>query len=385
MKHCLAAISLVFTMVCASAQSTDTLKHVESWQQLLSDARQHNKLIFVDCYFTGCHPCAQMDKDVFPTELVQKQFTEKYLAVKVDVFKEKLGDSLNRKYAITGYPTYLILNAEGKLLNRFSGYKDAGLLLAEMKQAEEMQVSGKSLEGFSASIGLTYPDFYNKFYDRSGEPLPANVAIDWLTKQSDFSKETAAMPLILTRKLTPALEQKVLSEYTMLRTRFGKELLVGKASGLLNAAMKTAVGNQKNEPAFRDFLKQRSSAFPAADWNILRMLAGMDYYGSIAKDTLGLLRFLNEEPLIYQNYVGSLYNTMIVRNQMTPEYLALFCNWSDKAVLPTSAIDAMYAAAYMHKKNGNQQGFERFLRMAIQRAKDTGMNAANYEKALAIK
>ncbi len=68
----------------------------------------------MDCYFIGCPPCAQMDKEVYPNELVSKEIADHFIFEKVDVFKEKLGDTLNAKFAVSGFPTFLIFNPGNK-------------------------------------------------------------------------------------------------------------------------------------------------------------------------------------------------------------------------------------------------------------------------------
>ncbi|MCH5686835.1 thioredoxin domain-containing protein [Niabella sp. W65] len=64
----------------AAAQEQEVLQHFTSWNEVLAKARQNNKLIFIDVYFTGCHPCAVMDKEVFTNRLV-KETLEKNLLV----------------------------------------------------------------------------------------------------------------------------------------------------------------------------------------------------------------------------------------------------------------------------------------------------------------
>jgi hypothetical protein len=247
-----------------------------------------------------------------------------------------------------------------------------------------MAKAGKYLAGFSASVNESYPDFYLKFYDRGAEPLPPQVANDWLAKQQDFSKETAAIPLLMTRKLNPELQQTLLENYSMFRERFGQELVLGKAADLLHAQMSKAVGNAANEVAFREFLQKQAPRFPAEDWQIIRFTTGYQYYGAVAKDTLALLRFVNEQPLVHANYMGALYNNMLVRKQLNAEAQILFCQWAQKAVNENSALDAMSSAASWCQRNGDTEGYKRFMQMALNKAKACGMEASRYEKSLAV-
>ncbi|MDQ0636720.1 thiol:disulfide interchange protein [Pedobacter sp. W3I1] len=57
-----------------------------SLTSVLQQAKKENKLIFVDCYFTGCIPCAQMDENVFPNELIKAEMDKNFLMLKSRYF-----------------------------------------------------------------------------------------------------------------------------------------------------------------------------------------------------------------------------------------------------------------------------------------------------------
>ncbi len=187
MKKIISLVVFIVWLLSAAAQETnETLQHTVSWEAALQKAKQEKKLLFVDCYFTGCIPCAQMDKDVFPNPLVSKELAESFVAIKVDVFKEKLGDTINMKYGVSGFPTFLILDGSGRLLSMFSGYQDPSLLMKQLTEAKQKQKSNEFLSGFSANIAMNYPVFYQKFYDRADRNrCGSSQCMDQGTKRMD--------------------------------------------------------------------------------------------------------------------------------------------------------------------------------------------------------
>lgn len=386
MKRTITSFVASLLLLAASAQTvspqreenSETLQHTQSWAATLQKAKQENKLIFVDCYFTGCFPCAQMDKEVFPNEQVKTEMEKNFVGIKIDVYKEKLGDTINMKYGITGYPTFLILNQEGQLLSMFTGYKDAGLLLQELKTAK----MGNPLSGFAISNTVSYPDFYKKYFDkedRKADPVAANA---WIKVQKDWTSEPVAMAIFRTRQLDATVEEYMLINAKTYFNNYGESLVMGKLSDILSSQLDKLVGTNGDEAKFRSFLAEKSKLFPKEEWRTINFLLGYKYYGSVAKDTLGLLKFINEDPIVYANYIGALYSTMTVKKQLNEATLKFLCDWASKAVNEESAFDLIRTAAYFHKQNKDMEGFKKFINMAISKAKKYNVPAEGYEKML---
>ncbi len=383
MKKILSSIFLLLIFSAANAQQeNETLQHTADWPSVLKSARQQNKLIFVDCYFTGCHPCAQMDKEVFPNENISREINDNFIGIKVDVLKEKLGDTINIKYGVSGFPTFLILDQAGRLISMFTGYKDAGLLLNELVNAKQKLSKNELLTGFSVPGIEGYPDFYKKYFDkedRKADPVTANA---WIKQQKDWTKPEVALPILKTGKLDIETEQYLLNNYTTYKSMYGESLLIDKVAGILTNRLNKAVNKEKNDPAFLKFLAENNKLFPAADWSILRFIVGYNYYGAISKDTTALLHFMNDDPVVYMNYFGAMYNNMLVRKQLNTATLELLCKWVDKAITAETSFELIYTAAMIQKQNNNTAGYRRFITMALQKAKKYNIPADRYEKML---
>lgn len=107
-----------------------------SWKQIKEKAKRENKYIFVDCYTTWCGPCKTMANQVFVLPEVGAFFNGNFINVKVQ-FDQTEHDSeeisawyndarlIKETYKIYGYPTYLYLNPEGKLVHTSNGMMGA--------------------------------------------------------------------------------------------------------------------------------------------------------------------------------------------------------------------------------------------------------------------
>ncbi|WP_158561188.1 thioredoxin family protein [Emticicia sp. C21] len=117
------------------AKETKGIRFTEgTWAQILTEARTQNKLIFVDIYTTWCGPCKVMDKNVFTNTEVGEKFNTSFINYKIDA-EQGEGIDLKKKYAITGFPTYLFVNQEGELVYKSIGSMPAKKFLSEADKA----------------------------------------------------------------------------------------------------------------------------------------------------------------------------------------------------------------------------------------------------------
>jgi thioredoxin-related protein len=131
---------LVLAVTCSGALSltsarADDAPWKTSFAQAVAEASQQNKQILLN--FTGsdwCPPCRKMDQEV----LSQKQFSEfaskNLILVKLDFPRHKKlsadekaqNDQLAKKYAIQGFPTFVLVDSSGKEVRRQEGYLEGG-------------------------------------------------------------------------------------------------------------------------------------------------------------------------------------------------------------------------------------------------------------------
>jgi thiol-disulfide isomerase/thioredoxin len=101
----------------------------------LSQAQSENKLVLLD--FTGsdwCPWCIKFDHDVLSTEPFASYANAKLVLVKVDFLRhtpqsddvKQANAALAKQFGVNGYPTYVLLNADGKELGRQVGYLNGG-------------------------------------------------------------------------------------------------------------------------------------------------------------------------------------------------------------------------------------------------------------------
>jgi len=101
----------------------------------LQQARSENKLVLLD--FTGsdwCGWCIKFDHDVLSTETFSAYASQRLELVKLDFpHHTPQSDDLRRvnaalatQFGVDGYPTYVLLDADGRELGRQVGYREGG-------------------------------------------------------------------------------------------------------------------------------------------------------------------------------------------------------------------------------------------------------------------
>ena len=121
MKKGLILIFALLAVTLASAQGNKGIdfRNVKL-SALLQKAKAEKKLAFVDVYASWCGPCKAMEANVYPQQKVGDYFNKYFVSAKYDA-EQGEGIEIARKYRVTAYPTYLLLDAEGNLVGKMVG------------------------------------------------------------------------------------------------------------------------------------------------------------------------------------------------------------------------------------------------------------------------
>ncbi|MBR6944646.1 MAG: thioredoxin family protein [Prevotella sp.] len=95
-----------------------------TYQQALDAAKVERKMVFIDFYTDWCGPCKMMARDVFPQKNVGDYFNAHFVCIKLNAEKGE-GKDYARQFKIDGYPSFLIVNTDGKEVGRYVGGSSA--------------------------------------------------------------------------------------------------------------------------------------------------------------------------------------------------------------------------------------------------------------------
>ena len=130
------------------------------WNRALEQARQENKLIFMDCYTFWCGPCKQLARTVFTDPDAANFFNEHFVNLKMDMEKGE-GINLKDRFGVKAYPTLLFINGQGEVVHSLVGAPG----LKELIEQAQIAFEGKGLAYADAEYqkGNRDPEFIQAY------------------------------------------------------------------------------------------------------------------------------------------------------------------------------------------------------------------------------
>ena len=142
-------------------------------EEACKKAKTENKPVFLDCYTSWCGPCKMMAKDVFTLKEAGEYFNKKFVCVNTDMEKGD-GRAIAKQYGVNAYPTFLMINQDGKLLHKIEG----AMPLKKLIENVERGLNANRLAEYEASflsgkLDKTELMSYWKLLSISGETVKA--------------------------------------------------------------------------------------------------------------------------------------------------------------------------------------------------------------------
>ncbi|HEY9257594.1 thioredoxin fold domain-containing protein [Chitinophaga sp.] len=385
MKYAFKALLLAGLLPLAALAQDSTQFIKGSWATLTAKARKEHKPIFIDTYFEGCHACKDMEVKVFPRPDVKKYMEENFVCTGYDVFKEEFGKELCAKYFMTGFPTYLIISGEGKLINTGMGYQEVPDFLKFLQTNIERYKGGESLTGFGNSLKRDDPEFYTTFFFAKDRKYPnAEVVKEYLLKQQekDFFKESVFKAMQVAGNLPDNYRTFFLKNRETYDARFGKALSDNILKRLFRQDM-AALPKELDEKAFDTFLAKQQTIYSAADWPEAQMYYAENYLYKTCKNGKAFLDFAIAHNDRDNNRIR--YMTFYLGGDMTkdPSLKELYIKWAEPALTENSSLEALSSVAYMCVERDHKAQAKKYFTWLVARAQAMGEPADSYKEQLA--
>lgn len=218
---------LVFVgLLCSVVLFAQTNFQELSLEKAREQAKAENKPIFLDCYTSWCGPCKMMANDVFTLEAAGDYFNKNFVCVKTDMEKGE-GPAIGKQYRVDAYPTFLIINSDGKLMHKVVG----AMSLEELIENVECGLKANNIAEYEAlyqvgKLDKTEQMAYWRLLSISGEVVKAQtVGDDLWGKLSEKDKLNSTYWALLRSRAT-AIEGEEMKFVCANRDYFEKE--VGK-------------------------------------------------------------------------------------------------------------------------------------------------------------
>ncbi|HWB58873.1 MAG TPA: thioredoxin family protein [Chthoniobacteraceae bacterium] len=175
----------VFALVCGSVVSSfaqdakpQEAKWLTNFKKAAEEAKAENKAILLD--FTGsdwCEWCMKMDKETLSQSAFKDYAAKNLVLVEVDFPNnkqqtdevKKQNEDLKTKYKASGFPTFVLVDADGKVLGSQVGYMEGGpdAFIALLNKWHKPEPNGKTAPASSSSGGDHSADSdFDKFFKK---------------------------------------------------------------------------------------------------------------------------------------------------------------------------------------------------------------------------
>lgn len=121
-------LTVMPNLLSLQAQNRKIEFETKPWKQNLKKAQKVDKLIFLDCYTQWCGFCKALDKYIFTMDNIADFYNANYVNVHMDMEKG-IGPELCKKYGVRAFPTLLIVDSKGNLIDSHVGFISAQELI----------------------------------------------------------------------------------------------------------------------------------------------------------------------------------------------------------------------------------------------------------------
>jgi thioredoxin-related protein len=191
--------------------SSDGIKFFHgSIEELFSEAKKQNKLVFIDVYTVWCGPCKLLQKKTFPEKKCGDYFNEHFVSYKLDAEDDEIvgGEAFVKTHKISAYPTLLFLDENRKVLAIDGGFQTVDELIATAKDV---------IAGTGFKVEKQIKAMQEKFEQGESTAKDINKYIDYLKSNKDRMSSIIAM-LKAPVTLTSTYKEKVLTNDEYLNT-----------------------------------------------------------------------------------------------------------------------------------------------------------------------
>lgn len=185
MKNILLLSLCLSLSMAISAQGIDFFKG--EWEAALEQARNQDKLIFVDAYATWCGPCKRMAADVFPDPQVGAFYNRNFISLKIDMEAPE-NATFRARYPVAAFPTLYYISPDGEVVQSVKGAQSVDQFISTGEKALALsEPTGDYADQYAdgdRSPELVYK--YVRSLIRNGESH-LKVANDYLRSQENLS------------------------------------------------------------------------------------------------------------------------------------------------------------------------------------------------------
>ena len=335
----------------------------EEWNAAMEDAREDEKLVFLDIYATWCGPCKYLENNVYTDESLGEYYNDNYINLKMDG-ESTFGAKMARKYALSAYPTMYFLDSDEELITKIVGVREADPLAsigkAISENAERLTYYKENYdEGNLNAIELkNYQDLLSRTEQTELANEVANKIIPSLTEEDILRPDFKNIVINSSTDIDGKVYKVVSENRQKLSETWTPQEIDRLYSNIFNATMFRAISNKDEELLERvinEFLPvymgENTDQLSQGEFATLKLY----YANTMNWERFGKLvmreyeeKHEGDDTFLYrQAYeVANEYN-------QSPEAVQLALDWMTKANEVNPSFDNMVLTSFLYGMKGD--------------------------------
>lgn len=114
-------ILLLLTLSSSVSRAQGINFRAMSLEDALAAANNEHKPVFFMAYQSTCGHCEKMIKEIFPDTAVSKFYNDNFVSIRVDMLDQNEAKKYIRRFSISSFPTFVVMDAQGEVLSQFVG------------------------------------------------------------------------------------------------------------------------------------------------------------------------------------------------------------------------------------------------------------------------
>ncbi len=379
---------LLFTFFDGHSQNRSIHFIEKPWSEILSIAKQENKIIFLDAYTTWCGPCKWMAAKMFTNDTVADYYNSSFICAHADMEKGE-GLELAKIYQVRAYPTLLFINPGGEMVHLRVGAPQKVRDYIEMGHIAIAPGEGFASYSKKYQEGNRDPGFMMNYLERlQGAYLPINEPLNqYFASLKEEDMYSPANWKIL-YKYVYDLDSKefkfLLSHHKEYEKLYTSDSVFGKIIGVYTQALITLSRNKSFNETNLNLAKQKiketgytdaEKVFFQGELNMYQMKSETEKYLNLAMTGVD------------QNYSDdyAMLNRMArIFSQMATEKTQIekAAGWAKKSIALNSTPENNDTYANLMFKLGNKPEAVKYEKEALHLAKKQRVSTQQYEETL---
>ena len=179
-------ITLLFLAILVCLVGIECEQKPQTFNEALALSASESKPVLLDFYAEWCGPC-QKFTTAHREDFDINKALQNVILYQIDCEKGD-GIELAKEYKIKGYPTYILVNSEGKTIDRWMGYKKDYFIETLTEAAVDLATIDEKNHRFNANPNFDDAIVLGRYYSTTREYIKA---VEYYSKAQELNKDTS--------------------------------------------------------------------------------------------------------------------------------------------------------------------------------------------------